>query len=357
MVSICRIGLAKLDHPNVVRYYTSWLEPSWMQGSRNRDYNVMNSNSMKSKTDKMNPGMNRSDGIPKNKEIERKLLMDVHQLILTREEEEETRNDIFHRISMHVGERDIKYRKSRTSNYSWNESDDYDDDDNDDDDSDYSKWTTSSSSEQESRIMNHRQKQSIKQDTDVAFPRRTMSYKYQICLFIQMQLCHSSTLADWIFRRNQTMTSPQSSNASEQIDYHQHARPAFEIFRQVLKGLVHVHARGIIHRDLKPANIFASEGGVFKIGDFGLSKLLNIFDEPRDSFDDKKDHVRDDTRRVLLLPSDSMESDSSTAERTDRHVLVNVWSDLHTAGVGTASYAAPEQMRSTSYGPEADIFR
>ena len=31
--------------------------------------------------------------------------------------------------------------------------------------------------------------------------------------------------------------------------------------------------------------------------------------------------------------------------------------DSMTSGVGTASYAAPEQLKTQCYGPEADIFR
>jgi serine/threonine protein kinase len=34
----------------------------------------------------------------------------------------------------------------------------------------------------------------------------------------------------------------------------------------------------------------------------------------------------------------------------------NIANDGHTAGVGTASYAAPEQITETQYGPEVDIF-
>jgi hypothetical protein len=282
----------------------------------------------------------RPDEIPK-KELERKLIMDVHRLILTREEERETRNDIFNRISIQLGNKKIKYEPQQ-SDMSW----EVGDDDDDDDDTNCSEWTNQSHSHDENDHTRHQLTR--KQDDDL----NRRSYKYQICLFIQMQLCHSSTLADWIHQRNQRMTSLRL-DSTNYIDYHQHARPAFEIFRQILKGLVHIHARLIIHRDLKPANVFASEDGVFKIGDFGLSKLLNIFDTPRGSCDEE---VMDDTRKVLFLPSNTIDSNSS-AMNIDKGIVVNVWNDLHTAGVGTASYAAPEQIRSRSYGPEADIFR
>src|SRR5947209_13027956 len=44
--------------------------------------------------------------------------------------------------------------------------------------------------------------------------------------------------------------------------------------REIGKGLSFLHENGIVHRDLKPANIFY-ENGYVKIGDYGLSKLIN----------------------------------------------------------------------------------
>jgi hypothetical protein len=33
------------------------------------------------------------------------------------------------------------------------------------------------------------------------------------------------------------------------------------------------------------------------------------------------------------------------------------WNDPMTSGIGTGSYASPEQLETQFYGPEADIFR
>jgi len=43
---------------------------------------------------------------------------------------------------------------------------------------------------------------------------------------------------------------------------------------QIAAGLEHVHARGIIHRDMKTENVFLTRHDVVKIGDFGISLVL-----------------------------------------------------------------------------------
>jgi NIMA (never in mitosis gene a)-related kinase len=37
----------------------------------------------------------------------------------------------------------------------------------------------------------------------------------------------------------------------------------------------HVHDRKILHRDLKSQNIFLTKSGIIKLGDFGISRVLN----------------------------------------------------------------------------------
>ncbi|MCO6459586.1 MAG: serine/threonine protein kinase, partial [Pirellulaceae bacterium] len=45
-------------------------------------------------------------------------------------------------------------------------------------------------------------------------------------------------------------------------------------FRGIAAGVAYLHDHGIVHRDLKPGNIF-DDGGVVKIGDYGLSKFIS----------------------------------------------------------------------------------
>ncbi|CAM6097981.1 unnamed protein product [Calypogeia fissa] len=58
----------------------------------------------------------------------------------------------------------------------------------------------------------------------------------------------------------------------------------FQIMRDIVSGLAHLHAVGIVHRDLKPHNVLISSGRIMqaKIADMGLSKQL---DDDAVSFD------------------------------------------------------------------------
>jgi NIMA (never in mitosis gene a)-related kinase len=47
----------------------------------------------------------------------------------------------------------------------------------------------------------------------------------------------------------------------------------WHIFRQMLEGLVALHAEKIVHRDIKCANVFLSSGGGVKLGDLNVSKI------------------------------------------------------------------------------------
>ncbi|KAL1583728.1 hypothetical protein WHR41_07484 [Cladosporium halotolerans] len=77
--------------------------------------------------------------------------------------------------------------------------------------------------------------------------------KAQSTLYIQMEYCERQTLRDLI--RKASLTEDDS----------------WRFVRQITEGLAHVHSHGIIHRDLKPDNIFIDVAGNPKIGDFGLA--------------------------------------------------------------------------------------
>ena len=47
------------------------------------------------------------------------------------------------------------------------------------------------------------------------------------------------------------------------------------IITELTNGIKDIHSKNVIHRDLKPENIFISSDHLIKIGDFGISKILD----------------------------------------------------------------------------------
>ena len=76
-------------------------------------------------------------------------------------------------------------------------------------------------------------------------------------LYIQMQLCSDDTLKEWLVR-NRT----------------RHGQ-CLKIFGEIVNAVEYIHAHNHIHRDLKPSNILFSEDGRVMVADFGLATVMN----------------------------------------------------------------------------------
>ncbi|XP_015787944.1 eukaryotic translation initiation factor 2-alpha kinase 1-like [Tetranychus urticae] len=129
-------------------------------------------------------------------------------------------------------------------------------------------------------------------------------------LFIQMELCKFN-LRTWIDKRNAELINSTS------VDYD----AAIDIMIQILRGVQHLHEHNLIHRDIKPQNILFSSAGVVKIADFGLTTI-----------NDLPESIADVAKK-------------GPGKKRKR-----------TQGLGTKTYSAPEQLKSTSYGRKADIY-
>ncbi|HEX9326212.1 MAG TPA: serine/threonine-protein kinase, partial [Reyranella sp.] len=51
---------------------------------------------------------------------------------------------------------------------------------------------------------------------------------------------------------------------------------AIAIMLQVLDALTSAHEQGVVHQDIKPGNIMLTTEHRVKVGDFGISKLMNV---------------------------------------------------------------------------------
>lgn len=115
-------------------------------------------------------------------------------------------------------------------------------------------------------------------------------------LYIVMEYADGGSLSDAIKAR-QCREMPRFTE-----------REALAIFSQSCLALKHMHERHILHRDLKSQNIFLTKDGTVKLGDFGISKML--------------EHTHAEAMTVI----------------------------------GTPSYLAPEVCDSQPYGTKADVW-
>lgn len=133
-----------------------------------------------------------------------------------------------------------------------------------------------------------------------------------------MQFCSQKTLANFLSNEEARKGPSGSSIGGVSIPY------ALSLFLQTCQGVKHVHSQGLIHRDLKPNNVFIDDTGAVKVGDFGLSRASN---------------------------------DSSEVETEIGSTNNYCCNGEITAGVGTRSYASPEQMKGGSdYDSSTDIY-
>lgn len=162
---------------------------------------------------------------------------------------------------------------------------------------------------------------------------RGVNKRLGMVLFIQMQLC-TTTLRDWLVKRNDDISSTDN-----EVD----KAAVVEIFRQLVGGVQYIHSQGLLHRDLKPRNIFLQGHRhktedrptrfQVKIGDFGLAR-----------------------KEVVVSPGGSSPLASLIEPLTPLFPPGFSGKDVPTAGVGTCTYASPEQLRNNVYDNKADIF-
>lgn len=192
-----------------------------------------------------------------------------------------------------------------------------------------------------------------------------------LTMYIQMELCQF-TLADWINYRNKLLMEGELTARRELLSGNEGQEAAIalnavhssrffvlgkdgkrglnmyeikRIFKHLVRGIAHIHAHGLIHRDLKPQNIFFhGDDHVPKIGDFGL-----VSDPTGRDFED--DPFIEEAMSDLNLNTTSGGEDTLYHS----HYRSNSSSQM-TSGLGTTTYAAPEQLSGGEYNEKSDIF-
>ena len=326
--------LARLDHPNIVRYYTAWLEAEEDDGKRDsgdimeasnsmgRCYSVelMTSNSP-STSDGRRPPMSRDRRPPDNKTLDS--VYNMTNPLGWNGIDLDGSFDDDKDLSLSQGSDFGGFYFDRTSG-SLEEEESTEENSNGTTREEQSLARSPANSDATPMASNKR-RFSIDLSSDSDMPSsKTESAKMpslptrnvRHTLYIQMHLCSQKTLADFL-----SNADARKGSGENPVDI----PLALSLFHQIAEGVKHVHEQGLIHRDLKPSNCFIDDG-VVKVGDFGLSR----------------------------------ECSSSTASEEPKDNWLGGGGgdngDDFSAGIGTRAYASPEQQNGSNYDSSTDVY-
>lgn len=147
---------------------------------------------------------------------------------------------------------------------------------------------------------------------DLTTPKNTLNRNCNKYLYIQMELCRKESLAEWLL--------PETRKPAHDI---------YQMYREILEAVAHLHSKGLIHRDLKPSNIFFATDGTIKVGDLGLVKDIMTHDDIQQN--EERPEVVSQGRRLLTCKN-------------------------HTNQIGTRLYMSPEQIASNPYNHKVDVY-
>ncbi|UJR36098.1 hypothetical protein I4U23_028833 [Adineta vaga] len=293
--------LSKLNHQNIVRYYSTWTEQMPLK-SDNRSSNDVSTAAAVTSNKSHKSHMALKKKIANGDSLRNELQGTIPDLSSSNEQQngEDSSSDT---TSSSIPSSDDESGVFDTRTFHpVEQSDDIIVFDNEDNNGDKSEAQVHGSRKDRSSSSS-----SATSDSDKNIQR---------VLFIQMEYCEGNTLKQLI-DRGILQEKPNM---------------IWMLLREILDGLRHMHSNRIIHRDLKPGNILLDSSGHAKIGDLGLATISKL------------SGYADSSTQAVKHPN---ERSSWSFELKDGGMI--------STPVGTTYYIAPELLSGQRIAPTEKI--